>query len=365
MEGLANGGWSFFVMEQDLSQENQGLLIRIVGTTDPDATLFPRWGGLVIQPPVQGFLVAKKGGSGLPTILQTIITEAMDEQKAAMGAFAARSSPFCTRDAIKKSSLVSVLDINRDTQLMATKEGGASKVERVAGLIREWDKDRMDHFLPNRHFVVSDMQARLLRQSERQMVVGSPFASLSRLSVLTLTEAWTNPIKFERWCLSLVRGADFSESLWDFISPDSSAWGRDTFQLGRHNLLEAVVCWGEFQCIIKGAAFKGCVNSIRDLWEDPEIHLEHYQSTFIHCQLEVMIREYCEELTTTFGKVSKLTVGLPLGGQQESVALLKANVDKFVALFRGGLLEKTPHVSFYESDAFLRIQNKPEWRVRS
>ena len=78
-----------------------------------------------------------------------------------------------------------------------------------------------------------------------------------------------------------------------------------------------------------------------------------------------MIREYCEELTTTFGKVSKLTVGLPLGGQQESVALLKANVDKFVALFRGGLLEKTPHVSFYESDAFLRIQNKPEWRVRS
>jgi hypothetical protein len=44
MEVLANGGWSFFVVEQDLSRDNQGILIKIVGTSDPFADLFPGWG---------------------------------------------------------------------------------------------------------------------------------------------------------------------------------------------------------------------------------------------------------------------------------------------------------------------------------
>jgi hypothetical protein len=117
--------------------------------------------------------------------------------------------------------------------------------------------------------------------------------------------------------------------------------------------------YGEFQHILKGDLFKGCFDPIRALWEDPSVRLHQYQATFIHCHLEAMIREYCEEVTTTVGKVSKLTVGLALGGQVESVALLQANVAKFVALFRSNILERTPHASFYESDIFLRIRNKP------
>ena len=49
----------------------------------------------------------------------------------------------------------------------------------------------------------------------------------------------------------------------------------------------------------------------------------------------------------------------------ESRALLDAQVNKFVALFRGMSLEKTPHASYYESGVFERIRNKPTWSART
>ena len=77
-----------------------------------------------------------------------------------------------------------------------------------------------------------------------------------------------------------------------------------------------------------------------------------------------MIRHYAQEMTKTHGKRTRISGGLALGGQAESVALLQWCVGEFVARVRGGTLEKAPHSRFYAGEQFTRIANKPvEWEA--
>ena len=81
---------------------------------------------MVINPPVQGYLIAKKGRSGQPTTLQRIISEAMAAQKVVREAFAglpvgagsgtAGSGSAGALEALNKPSVVTVMDINREPQ---------------------------------------------------------------------------------------------------------------------------------------------------------------------------------------------------------------------------------------------------------
>ena len=54
-------------------------MVRIGGSTDNTATLFPQSGGLIINPPVGKFLVAKRASGALMTALQGEITRVLME----------------------------------------------------------------------------------------------------------------------------------------------------------------------------------------------------------------------------------------------------------------------------------------------
>ena len=155
---------------------------------------------------------------------------------------------------------------------------------------------------------------------------------------------------------------NWEHSLLDFKHQGSSAWTRDCDPEGLENLLWAAMNWGNYQRVVKGDLYHNVMEPVRTLWEDPARYVQMYHNEFLHFQLEEMIRLYAQELTKTQGRMARLVTGLALGGQAESVAVLKCCVNEFVIVLRRETLEPAPHVRFYGSEQYARIVNKPTVR---
>jgi hypothetical protein len=262
---------------------------------------------------------------------------------------------------VKKAAFTSVNDINLDERMVANKEGAATKVRTVAALIREMHIGRLEYLCPDWEFNVDAVRERLQCQSERPMICGDEMFSLGRMMRLELLTVWKDKTKFEGWFLGRLPSACYSLSLWDFKGPESSGWGMDTSYLGRANLLEALENFDAFLGILKGDAFKRCMDPIRDLWMEPGSLVHQYHAVFLQFHLEKMIRDYYQDITMSTGKAARLMAGYALKGQTESVALLRANVDNFVTLIRSKTLEGAPHTAFYGDNKWVRITNKPAY----
>ena len=76
------------------------------------------------------------------------------------------------------------------------------------------------------------------------------------------------------------------------------------------------------------------MDPIRELWAEPGAMVHQYHAVFLQYHLEKMIRDCSQDITLSLGKVARLMKGYALKGQAESVALLRANVDSFVAFIR-------------------------------
>ena len=365
-EFFANTPWVVFVLEQDLSAVGHGMLVKIVGSMDKSATVFPSSGGLVIKQPVTKFLVAKLGAGNIQTTLQGEISRMIAEQELGAsqglaGGGGANTVASGASPPVKKAAFTSVNDINLDERMVANKEGAATKVRTVAALIREMHIGRLEYLCPDWEFNVDAVRERLQCQSERPMICGDEMFSLGRMMRLELLTVWKDKTKFEGWFLGRLPSACYSLSLWDFKGPESSGWGMDTSYLGRANLLEALENFDAFLGILKGDAFKRCMDPIRDLWMEPGSLVHQYHAVFLQFHLEKMIRDYYQDITMSTGKAARLMAGYALKGQTESVALLRANVDNFVTLIRSKTLEGAPHTAFYGDNKWVRITNKPAY----
>ena len=365
-EFFAHTSWVIFVLEQDLSSIGHGVLVKIAGTMDSAATLFPSSGSLVIKQPVKKYLVARLGMGGVLSPLQMEINRvlAASGPGTSMGTAAvgvASSSTSGASPPMKKAAFASVLDINLEEQLVTNKEGAAAKVRTVAALIREMAPQRREYLCPDWEFNVDTVQERLLSQSERSMVMGEEMFAVGQLQRLMWLTVWTDKVKFEGWFLGRLPSGSYSLSLWDFKGPESSGWGFDMAWIGRSNLLEAVGNVEEFLRILKGDAFRGVMNPIRDLWIDPGALVQQYHAVFLQFYLERMMRDYYQDITQTSGKTASLIKGQALGGQAEAVALLRTQVDNFVTLVRGRTLEVAPHTAFYGDPKWIRISYKPPY----
>ena len=365
-EFFANTPWVVFVLEQDLSAVGHGMLVKIVGSMDKSATVFPSSGGLVIKQPVTKFLVAKLGAGNIQTTLQGEISRMIAEQglgasPGLAGGGGASTVASGASPPVKKAAFTSINDINLDERMVANKEGAATKVRTVAALIREMHIGRLEYLCPDWEFNVDAVRERLQCQSERPMICGDEMFSLGRMMRLELLTVWKDKTKFEGWFLGRLPSACYSLSLWDFKGPESSGWGMDTSYLGRANLLEALENFDAFLGILKGDAFKRCMDPIRDLWMEPGSLVHQYHAVFLQFHLEKMIRDYYQDITMSTGKAARLMTGYALKGQTESVALLRANVDNFVTLIRSKTLEGAPHTAFYGDNKWVRITNKPAY----
>ena len=176
----------------------------------------------------------------------------------------------------------------------------------VAALIREMHIGRLEYLCPDWEFGVDAVRERLKCQSERPMICGEETFSLGRMQRLELLTVWKDKEKFEGWFLGKLPSGCYSLSLWDFKSPESSGWGMDTTYLGRANLLEAVENFDAFLGILKGDAFKRCMDPIRELWTEPGALVHQYHAVFLQYHLENMLRDYYQDITLSLGKVARL-----------------------------------------------------------
>ena len=363
---LTTTTWTVFVLKQDLSRACLGLMVRIGGSTDTTERLFPRSGGLVINPPMGKVLVARKSAGGTMTALQEEIAQVMYDSGLGRG-MGARTAPIGTPPAttpggsecVKKATLSSVLDINGEVRVVYSKEGGNARMKLWAALIRECEEPRLRVYLGLDYDSSTEtIQDMMLAESERDMLQTDAMASLSRLDTISRLEVWMDPDAFRHFLLLDLPQSDWQYSLRNFKGPESSAWTRDCAGQGRENLLQAVENLGNFQRVTKGEAYRDCMGPIRVLWEDPGRFVKKYHNEYLQFQLERMFRVYAHEVTKTQGKQARMAGGLALGGQKESVALLQWCVNEFVALVRSGTLEASPHERFYASEQYMRIANK-------
>ena len=121
-EFFANTPWVVFVLEQDLSAVGHGMLVKIVGSMDKSATVFPSSGGLVIKQPVTKFLVAKLGAGNIQTTLQGEISRMIAEQELGAsqglaGGGGANTVASGASPPVKKAAFTSVNDINLDERM--------------------------------------------------------------------------------------------------------------------------------------------------------------------------------------------------------------------------------------------------------
>ena len=134
----------------------------------------------------------------------------------------------------------------------------------------------------------------------------------------------------------------------------------DSSYIGRAELLEALMNFAEFQRVFKGEAWRDCMAALRQLWEDQGTRVSKVHNVVLQVYLDNMLRDYSNDIAYTGGKVAANIDGaLALGGQRDSVALLRAHVDKFVTFIQSGTLEGMPHAAFYGDVMFTRILNKP------
>ena len=371
-EFLATTPMVIFVLEQDLSLSGHGLMVKIAGSSDTTQTLFPG-SGLIINPPVGQFLVARRSTGPVMTALQVEINQVMiDHVTASTEPRTAAGGPTGTSssggsDCVKKATLSSVLDINGEVRVVYNKEGGNARMQQWAALIREWDPIRIKVFLgSDNNTSIEAIRDGMLSESERVMVLGEAMFSLARIDTILRLEAWKNPEAFRCFLLLDLPVSNWEHSFLDFKHQGSSAWTRDCDPEGLENLLWAAMNWGNFQRVVKGDLFQNVMEPVRTLWEDPVRYVQKYHNEFLHFQLEKMVRLYAQELTKTQGRTARLAGGvaggLALGGQAESVAVLKWCVNEFVTVVRGGTLEPAPHVRFYGSEQYARIINRPTVR---
>ena len=103
------------------------------------------------------------------------------------------------------------------------------------------------------------------------------------------------------------------------------------------------------------------MQGITDLWEEPGSRVTSIHNAVLQVFLDNMLRDYGNDIAYTQGKESGSMVGMALGGQAESLALLQAHVAKFVTFIQSGKLEGMPHTAFYGDVSYTRILNKPVW----
>ena len=249
---------------------------------------------------------------------------------------------------MKSAAYHSVWDINLDSRMVSSKEGAATKIRVVAALYREMEEPRRSFLSQDNNFIVDRIREAYQRQSEREPIMGSALFSISRMRL----------DKFKVWLLSTQPSGDFWTSLYDFKGLERSGWGQDNSHIGRANLLEAVENYGEFQHVFKGSIWRHCMQGIRDLWEEAGSRVTNIHNAVLQVLLDNMLRDYGNDIAYTQGMESASIIGMALGGQVESLALLQAHVARFVTHINSGKLEGMPHAAFYGDVMFTRILHK-------
>jgi hypothetical protein len=100
------------------------------------------------------------------------------------------------------------------------------------------------------------------------------------------------------------------------------------------------------------------MQGIRDLWEEAGSKVTNIHNAVLQVLLDNMLRDYGNDIAYTQGKESASILGMALGGQVESLALLQAHVARFVTYINSGKLEGMPHAAFYGDVMFTRILHK-------
>jgi hypothetical protein len=183
-----------------------------------------------------------------------------------------------------------------------------------------------------------------------------------RLRAISDLTVWKDATKFTMAVLGITRTSDWAVSLWDFKDRDQG-WSFDTEWQGHQNLLRAFENFIDFQRIIKGDAFGGCATPMRELWESQSQCVSRYHAVYLQFHLEALIRSYFKEVSQTRGTQCHASHHLPLGGQAESVSLLRHLIAEFLADLKSGTKwEQLPHTLFYgHNERFALITNKPAY----
>jgi len=120
--------------------------------------------------------------------------------------------------------------------------------------------------------------------------------------------------------------------------------------------------FAEFQRVFKGEAWRDCTAALSQLWEDQGTSVCGIHNVVLQVYLDNMLHDYINDIACTRGNVATNIDGnRALGGQQESIALLKAHVNNFITFIQSGILEGMSHTAFYGDVIFTRILNKPPW----
>ena len=239
--------------------------------------------------------------------------------------------------------------------LVSNKEGAAAKVRVIAAFFMEMEDSRRLWLAPENEFDVDRVLEKYQRQRERPMAIGDPLYSISRMQTLMQLEAYKDPKKFQVWLLGTQPSGDFWTSLWDFKGFERSGWGMDNSLIGRSALLESLENYAEFQNTFKHPGFRSFMAPIRTLFEDPGSNVNRIHNVVLQVYLDNMLRDYDNDIAFTAGTVSASIAGMALGGVTESLALLAAHVDRFIAYINSGAVEVMPHTGFYGDLMFTRI----------
>jgi hypothetical protein len=378
LEFMSETSWAVFLAEADLTSSGGGFMVKFMGSSDESSTVFRGQRGIKLMDVPTQFIVAKSTPNGIRTALETSMLEVMAQQVLLDGTASAASvagntaatgtAPSttgalgATGGVIKKLAMTSTVDFNGREVILTSKEGAEKRITQLAGPRREMTDERFARVFPQWVCDIEQLRELCLDSCDRGMAAGDPLDSMARLRAIMDLPVWKEVNKFTKALLGITRSSDWSVSLWDFKDRDQG-WTFDTDWHGQRNLLRAFENFVDFQRIIKGDAFQGCANPLRELWESQTQVVNKYHAVYIQFHLETLIRAYFKEVSLTRGTKCYASHQLPLGGQGESVALLKHLISEFIADMQSGAKwETAPHTRFYSSrERFASIINKPSY----
>ena len=248
--------------------------------------------------------MAKTSVSSTPNVIENGINEVVRYSCAKKNRNTPMAAPISigTGGVVKKAMRVEVVDMNNEIRVVMNKEDAQKRVTRVGGLLREMQPARFERFCRDYTYDALAFREEALRQKEnRGMLKTDPCYSIFRIRNIQDLEVWLNTDVFSVWILGHWTSGDWTYSLRNFLTSDSTGWGQNTEFQGRKSFKIALEYWIDFQRIFKGDEFFGALDSLFQLWDEAGDPLSRHDNIQLQYHFEGTIRKYFYELCRTNG----------------------------------------------------------------
>ena len=278
-----------------------------------------------------------------------------------------------------------VRDLDDIEHSCSTRALGPDRVRTLQGTIRAMGKQRFDLLVQDLDFTVEKFKALADRfmntMPGREVNKGHIMHSLRGVKQLTGAAAWTDQDKFGKFIRLELGQYDLKQlSLKDFLVLTHQApvpfWGRKSTQVARTEMALAVDCMQKFFATFFGEAFKGSMESVKELLETGVdlVPLNGFSDEYVWLAIERTLLHWSDDVRQATVQSPSLGFGWypeqERKGSELAADLLRCYMEDLAqgadesADHRnlvGGKWEPGPHAHFYaEQGTFYLYKFGPE-----